>query len=941
MFALRLLNAAILAATAQLCLAETTATETATTSSSTAATTQTLRRTYDQVAPDEDATSESLSTASALSSDTERLNWLASAAVADDFRESSSVKFQNYSGLIPGDADGDTEHKKDFTPTPELFSGEITRQPAGPLTGRIIYCSAGHGWTNDNTSTTLWYTQRPATHYVVEDMGNLDQMNLYADLCWRAGATIVPMRPIGFQHVERVIDNQSGQALFHGEWADSDSTASFHFAGATIPYRFARAATRESAVARFQPVIPVTDTYPVYTWVRPGADRVKQTYRVAHAGGVTEVDVDHRKVGSGWVYLGSFVFRGGSKGYVEVTNAVRDAADAAAGGVVIADAVRFGNGMGDTNRGGGISTKPREEEASRYWVERSITEGVPPIYDAFREREDQSNNVGAAPRFAAHMNREAAGDFFDRVFISFHSNAVGGRGVVGLFNSHAIMRPDHQIELAKLTADELNAEMTSGGLQLPEPWFVRKVRTDGHINFGEIRRDYLNNEMSATIVEVAYHDNAQDAALLRRLSIRQAIALSAYRATLRYFGEVGKKDVPLYSPPLAPIIVEARQADTSGTAVIRWQPSSQDSLSSPAKDIRYRLYQSDDGVVFDGGRDVGAATEYTVKKLKEHAPVYFRVTAVSAGGESLPSQVLGLARSAGPRVLVVQASKGALDDAPMIQHAEANLGWATRPGGEFVRLVPRVMNNGEQVRAVGDGAGRLKLGFDSITIDALTSDTAQALNYKALAIMLGRAPVSEDLATSEALLALHDYVTSGGALLINGACLAECDGVTTDGLARWGEFSRTVLQTGYRPQTSATGVIKSGDRDLTTVTLQIGNRGQRYFVARNNEVLAPEENGRAVLAYQDEQGVAAVASLKDRHIRTALIGFPIEELDSREEQGVLMGQILLAMGLDEHTKAAAEVKDPKETAASKDEQTTKTVVISEAKDKDKPQKTKD
>src|SRR5690606_17778194 len=166
----------------------------------------------------------------------------------------------------------------------------------------------------------------------------------------------------------------------------------------------------------------------------------------------------HRLVGNGWVYLGSYVFRAGSGGYVEVTNKARNAADVTSGSVVIADAIRFGNGMGDVNRGGGISGRPREEESSRYWVERALAAEVAPIFDAFPDRNDQSNNVGSAPRYAAHMNRETAGSFFDRVFMSFHSNAVGGRGVMGLYNAHAILRPDHQIELAKLVADELNAE---------------------------------------------------------------------------------------------------------------------------------------------------------------------------------------------------------------------------------------------------------------------------------------------------------------------------------------------------------------------------------------------------------------------------------------------------------------------------------------------------
>ena len=50
-------------------------------------------------------------------------------------------------------------------------------QPTGALTGRIVYMSAGHGWTYSNSSDK-WYTQRGDSNEVVEDYGNLDQMNL-------------------------------------------------------------------------------------------------------------------------------------------------------------------------------------------------------------------------------------------------------------------------------------------------------------------------------------------------------------------------------------------------------------------------------------------------------------------------------------------------------------------------------------------------------------------------------------------------------------------------------------------------------------------------------------------------------------------------------------------------------------------------------------------
>lgn len=853
-----------------------------------------VRFNYDLVRPDQDTTSQPLSEVTAVSDSPARDKMLADALVADDYRE-SHWNFTFYRNLAPGNT-SEIDAGRPFESTRQSRPGPFSRQPVGPLTGRIIFASAGHGWTNDSTSTTLWYTQRPNTFGVVEDFGNLDQMNFYADICFRAGATIVPLRPIGFQHVERIIDNESPHATFHGAWADSESTVSFGFAGARVPYRFSRAAAEETAVARFRPVLPVTDEYPVYAWARAGADRVLQTYRVVHAGGVSEVDIDHRKVGNGWIYLGTYPFRQGSSGYVEIPNMVRDATAVMEQRVIIADAIRFGNGMGDVNRGGGISGFPREEEASRYWIERSLPAGAPPLFNAFEERNDQSNNVGAAPRFSAFMNRESEGSFFDRVYMSFHSNAVGGRGVMGLYNSHAQLRPDHQIELAKLTADELNKEMTGAGLNLLRPWHVRGMRTLAHINFGEIRRDYLNNEMSATILEVAFHDNPDDAALLRQYSVRYASALSAYRATVRYLAEVGEQEIQTISPPHAPKLLAVNGQAATGSVIVKWTPAALDPLSSPTTEIRYQIYTSPDGLAFGTGQEVGNVTQFELPKQDLRRPLYVRVTAVSPGGESQPSNVMGVTVAPEAPVLIVHAAGTVEDDMVLTQTAEANLGWALRPGGSFTRLVPRLMNNGEQVRATGTGLRTLGAGFDTIDVSEL--HTITDLNrYRAIAVMMGRRAVAESLTTTDVLTSLHDYVTTGGRLLISGARLAEVDNDSTESLVRWGDFAEEVLRISFAEQTTVTRLVKAGERDLTTVTLQIGDRNLRYFEPRPTEVLVPGEGGRPVLAYDRHNGAAAVATLKDGSICTAVLGFPLEELEGRDQQAVLAAQIFVAMGL--------------------------------------------
>ena len=74
-------------------------------------------------------------------------------------------------------------------------------------------------------------------------------------------------------------------------------------------------------------------------------------YLVFHNGGVTEFKVNQRIGGGTWVYLGTFTFDKGRNDYgmVVLSNESKEK------GVVCADAVRFGGGMGNIARGGQTS----------------------------------------------------------------------------------------------------------------------------------------------------------------------------------------------------------------------------------------------------------------------------------------------------------------------------------------------------------------------------------------------------------------------------------------------------------------------------------------------------------------------------------------------------------------------------------------------------------
>jgi len=665
------------------------------------------------------------------------------------------------------------------TVSPTQLAGPIalaSGQPAGALSGRIVFTSAGHGWTFNNANNA-WTTQRAESNEMIEDYGNLDQMTMFAFYCFNAGATVVPFRPVGFQTNEVVLDNDDPGVTFAGNWSDSTSTV-FYGSPGDVPYRFASLGATETATATYTPNIPVSGFYPVYSWVRHGSDRTSQLYWINHTGGQSLVRVPHHMVGNGWVYLGTYYFNAGASpanGSVIISNLQPTPAF---GDVVIADAIRFGNGMGDVvpQTGATVSGYPREDEASRYWVQAGLGQGQSTaIYDTASD--DTSDNVGTPPRMAREMNRETAGNFFQRIFLSFHSNAGGGRGTLGLYNDNALFpgtATSNQFRWAQLVGAEVNNDLSA--LTVPPlevAWFNRGAnitfaRTD--FAFGEIRNDAIGGEMDASIVEVAFHDDVNDARLLRDPKVRNAIARASYQAVVRYMNQFD--GVPLNFLPEPPANVRA-MADTNGAIVISWSAPG----AGGGNATGYVVYRSTDGYGFGNPAQVtgGGTTSLAFTNLPADTPIYLRVAAVNAGGESLPSETVGCRRASdpsAPRVLFVNGFDRF--DRMLDARETAGPGIGGPAGGvaTFDRVKPRQMNSFDYVVQHGEALSQSSVAFDSCQNEAVISGAVPLGNYLAVIWALGEeSSVDESFSGAEQTL-VANYLASGGQLFVSGSEIA-------------------------------------------------------------------------------------------------------------------------------------------------------------------------
>ncbi len=630
------------------------------------------------------------------------------------------------------------------------------RQPAGALSGVIVYASAGHGWT---AGTSGWYLQRGLLHSLNEDYGNIDQLDTFVEYCFNAGATVVPYRPVGYQSAEVVLDQDDPEVTYTGVWTSSTGSP-YYENGRTVSgvsYRYAVTSASETATARYTPNLPNAGFYPVYTWVLNSSNRTTQKYRIVHSGGAAEVIIDHRMVGKGWVWLGNHHFNAGTSGYVEISN------QSPVSGNVIADAIRFGNGIGDViGRNGTVSGYPREEEASRYWAESEAdinAAGLPSsIYDCCTS--DGDDNVGTAARWAREMNNEAVGNRWNRVYLEFHTNAHTGtaRGTVALITTTG--ETTHQALLADIVGEEIEEDMQllENVVPFEHPWASRANTYTSA--YGAISTANNGNEFDATILEVAFHDNVQDAQLLLDAKVRDAVSRSSVHALIKFLHNISGGAVPLAFPPDRPRRLQAVH-DGAGGVTVTWQaPPSGEAWGGPA--TSYRVYRSANGYGFDAGVDVGAATSVTLADIPPETTVYLRV----AGGESMPSETLAVRRPASgqARVLIVSG----FDVVSRFQNPVQTI-----PLGAMQRPIARQVNSFDYTVQHAAALAAAGWSFDACANEAIIDGTVSLSGYRGVVWILGeQGQASTPTLGAAEQAALTAYLNAGGSLFISGAELA-------------------------------------------------------------------------------------------------------------------------------------------------------------------------
>lgn len=551
--------------------------------------------------------------------------------------------------------------------------------PDRGLFNQNIVVAHSHGWYYSH-KPSRWEWQRPRMFCKVEDLLPFSFCIPYLiPMLENAGANVFVSRERDFQIHEIIVDNDySPDSTGKSVYLEQDSKqwqtgAESGFATGPVLYfghfnpfnqgthRVGTTCTTPGTKIEWIPEIPETGEYSVsVTYVAAPENTPAAHYRVFHAGGQTDFQVNQQIGGKTWVYLGKFKFIKGShssQGKVELTNQAP-----VAGQKISADAVRFGGGMGNIVRGGATSGYPRYAEGSRYSLQhRGMPDSL--VYSVTGDKDDYVDDYVSRSEYANYLKGAPFGPNGDRAtpglkipvdaYLSFHTDAgilpdstVGTLMIYRILDEDTLSNfPDGVSRLANRDlADLVQTEIVTQIRAKYNPRWTRRALMDG--NYSEARRP----NMPACLLELLSHQNFTDMKYALNPRFRFDVARAIYKGMLKFLAT--QRGQQFVVAPL-PVSHFRTEFSTAGSVTLAWRPVP-DPLEPTATPEKYMIYTRLNDRGFDNGR-MTSDTTWVLSNLTPGTIYSFRVAALNAGGESLASEILSICWNGAnaPQALIV------------------------------------------------------------------------------------------------------------------------------------------------------------------------------------------------------------------------------------------------------------------------------------------------
>ena len=772
------------------------------------------------------------------------------------------------------------------------------------LDGRHLSIWASHGRVY-NPAQGNWKWQRVNLFGTNEDLFSQTFVIPYIiPMLENAGAVVWTPRERDWQNIETVVDNDQTLPGYkeQGKWmkssepgfgmpADVIQEGDAPFIKGTARWSKVRR-KKASSIAKYSPYLPMPGKYAVYVSYQTLQNSIPDAhYTVVHKGVKTHFTVNQTMGGSTWVYLGTFDFGCGDDNYVTVDNVSNMK------GVVTTDAVRFGGGMGNVERGGSVSGLPRCLEGARYNAQWS---GAPyNVYSSRQGTDDYADDINVRPMMT---NWLAGGSMF--------APEKEGRGVpleMSLaVHSDAGYHMDRSIvgTLGICTTDFNDCRLSDGESRMISYDFVEQmlsqINKDITYKYGRWNtrgiwdKNYAETRIPgipAAILEMFSHENLSDMLYGHDPNFKFTLSRSVYKSVVRYLA--AKHNRKAVIQPLAPHRFRAL-VDSYGRAVLSWEETV-DSLETSAKPDSYILYTASDDGDFDNGTIVRARK--TTVNLEADKVYRFKVTAANSGGQSLPSEELACVWHPGGRQLLVVNGFHRLAG-PAVKYNDMGLAtgfdMAEDPGLSYGRTacwtsqLPFLAGNDfnyttEHVRAI---ATMKKYSVASCSSECIGMGDVMLSRYRLLDLILGnerndgyslkRYPSISPMMKSE----LRYF---NGALLVSGSYVGSDNQTPADST-----FLAEVLYTDYvrkyKDQSDSAQVVTGMGVDFDVYRAL----NEDHYASTSSDVLQPLGTAFPAMLYAD--GSTAAIACKER--RSFVMGFPLECIRTEEQRGLCMRSVL-------------------------------------------------
>lgn len=829
----------------------------------------------------------------------------------------------------------------DYKGKPWVFNATRPYTITHGLNNRHFTVWASHG-IYYSIADDQWKWQRPPLFATSEDLFTQTIVTPYLiPMLENAGAIVFTPRERDWQKHEVIVDNDSlsigyTEQSIHHPWQTAPMPGFSLHAGNYVdhenPFEAGTARMIEATEHKhhlghviYQPTIPEAGRYAVYVSYQTVEGSVDDArYTVWHKGIASEFHVNQQMGGSTWVYLGTFDF---DKGCNEQNRVVlSNFSDKP--GIVTADAVRFGGGMGNIERGGKLSGMPRCLEGSRYYAQwagmpyevYSSKEGQDDYGDDINARSYMSNLMGGG---SCYMPDTTGRGVPIELSLAIHSDAGFTRDGKTNTGTLAICMTTFRDSTVNAGLTRLASRDLADDLLVNIPYDIRRkygkwqTRELYDRNYSECRMP----EVPSAILEVLSHQNFADMRMAQDPNFRFDLARSIYKTLLRYTARMHHTDYIVQ--PLTPDNISVTLTE-KGEAKISWTET-EDPNEPTAVPTCYVLYTAKDNDDFDNGIFLNNDKTSTTIPLEPDKLYSFRVSAVNPGGESFPSEVVsalynptaqkqvlvvnGFHRLASPKVRDNASEQGFDLNADIGVSYGLTAGWRGFQTSFDFKQIGKETSKG--LGFTNDSlAGQFIAGNDFNYIRTHANAIASARRYSiascsSKAVENGKMTL-EGYAMVDLILGLEEddgyslvkyqtfpknlrphlmaHAAQGGALLVSGAYIGKDMTSQQDKafLANLLKCDYGGTHTDYLERDTIQGMG-------TTFTFHRQPNGVHY-AAQHPDVLLPIAPAYPAMAYSNLQ--SACVAYNGNDYRALTIGFPFECIKSKQIQGVLMRGIL-------------------------------------------------